>query len=75
MAIIERDINKSVFADKEELCRVMAEQNKKMGFVRVPGATAQTAREMMQDSGIRPEDNEATRELMRVRYGSEHQEG
>ena len=68
MAIAERELN-GLFADKDELRRLMAEENQKMGFVRVPGATAQKAREMMLNAGIHPEDNEATRELMRVRYG------
>jgi len=62
-------------ADKAELRRLMSEQNDKMGFVRILGATAQKAREMMLASGIHTEDNEATRELLRVPYGTDVQEG
>ncbi len=61
-------------ADKAALRRQMSEQNAKMGFVRVPGATAQKARELMLAVGIHPEDNEATQELLRARYGTDVQE-
>lgn len=74
MAIAERELT-SLLADKDELRRLMAEQNEKMGFVRVPGATAAQARAMMIADGIRPEDNEATRELMRARYGVDWPKG
>lgn len=73
MAIAERKV-RSLLADKGELRRLMAEQNEKMGFVRLPGATAQQARDMMLAAGIRPEDNGASRELMHVRYGDDSRE-
>lgn len=68
MAIIERDINKSVFADKDEVRRLVAEVNARMGFVPDPTATVQKVRAMMQAEGIRPEDNAFTTELIRMRY-------
>ena len=73
MAIAERKV-RGLLADKGEMRRLMAEQNEKMGFVRVPGATAQQARDMMLAAGIRPEDNGASRELMHVRYGDDSRE-
>lgn len=63
----------SLLADKSELRRLMTEQNKKMGFVRVAGATAQMARARMLAEGVRPEANEATQELKRARYGADEQ--
>ena len=62
---------KSLFADKDELRRIMAEQNEKMGFVPVPGATAEMAQAMSLAAGIRPEDNAGSREIMRMRYGDD----
>lgn len=44
-------------ADKEELRRIVAEQNAKTGFVPDPTATAQRARAKMLAQGVRPEDN------------------
>jgi len=73
MAIAEQEV-RSLLADKGELRRLMAEQNEKMGFVRIPGATAQQSRDMMLAAGIRPEDNGASRELMHVRYGDDSRE-
>lgn len=68
MAIIEREINKSVFADKDEVRRLVAEVNARMGFVPDPTATVEKVRAMMQAEGIRPEDNAFTTELLRMRY-------
>ncbi len=68
MAIIEREISKSVFADKDEIRRLVAEVNARMGFVPDPTATVQKVRAMMQAEGIHPEDNAFTTELMRMRY-------
>ncbi len=45
------------FLDKEPLRRVVAEQNRKMGFVPDPGATAEKAQAMSLALGIGPEDN------------------
>lgn len=67
MATIEREVN-AVFANKAEVRRLVAEVNERIGFVPDPTATPQKAREMMLANGVRPEDNEATRELMRMRY-------
>ncbi len=68
MPIIERDINKSVFADKDEIRRAIAEVNARMEFVPDPAATVEKVRAMMQAEGIHPEDNAFTAELMRMWY-------
>ena len=43
---------------------------RRIGFVPDPAATAQEARELMRAEGIRPEDNIASTEIIRMRYGS-----
>lgn len=68
MAIAEREINRSMFADKEEIRGLVAETNERMGFVPDPTATVDKVRAMMAAEGIRPEDNSFTAELMRMRY-------
>ncbi len=68
MAILERDVSKSVFADKAEVRRLVAETNERMGFVPDPTATVEKVRAMMAAEGIRPEDNVFITELMRMRY-------
>ena len=70
MAILERDVSKSVFADKEEARRLVAETNECMGFVPDPTATVEKVRAMMAVEGIRPEDNAFTTKLMRTRYSA-----
>jgi NTP pyrophosphatase (non-canonical NTP hydrolase) len=57
------------FADKQELNRIMDEVNERMGFVPDPDATPEKVQEMMLAEGVVPEDNEFSREIMRMRYG------
>jgi hypothetical protein len=57
MAQATKRTAKSLFADKKAIQRVVAEQNREMGFVKDPTATAERAQEMMLALGIRPEDN------------------
>jgi hypothetical protein len=66
MALAERDI-RPLFADKEHLKRLLETQDALMGFVPDPTATAQRAREMMLEDGIRPEDNEFSRGIIAMR--------
>ena len=56
MALAEREIQ-PFFADKAELRRIVEEQNKLMGFIPDPTATAAKSRAMSIALGIRPEDN------------------
>ncbi len=60
--------------DKKEVQRIMDEVNARMGFVPDPTTTAEKAREGQRASGIRAEDNAATRELMQMRYGDNWEE-
>ncbi len=55
MAVLEFDL-KSLFLDKEEIRRIVAEQNALSGFVPDPTATPQRARARMLALGVRPED-------------------
>ena len=71
MAVAERDIIKSMFANKDEIRQLVAEVNERMGFVPDPTATVEKIRAMMLAEGIRPEDNAFTTELMRMRYEEE----
>jgi hypothetical protein len=59
------------YADKEALNRLMDEIEQRMGFVPDRDATPQKARELMRADGVRPEDNGASREIMRMRYGDD----
>lgn len=47
----------TIHLDKKRLQQRIAEQNKVMGFIPDPEATAKRAREMMLKLGVRPEDN------------------
>lgn len=60
---------KPLLADKAALRRILEEQDKLTGFVVDPTATPQKAREMMIAQGIRPEDNEFSCEIRRMRDG------
>jgi hypothetical protein len=57
--------------NKEELNRRMDEIEARMGFVPAPDATIEKLREMLLAEGVRPEENELTRELLQMRYGEE----
>jgi hypothetical protein len=48
---------RSYFVDKKLIQRIVAEQNRLMGFVPDPTATAEKAQAMSLALGIRPEDN------------------
>ena len=45
------------FLDKKHIQQLVAEQNKQIGFVPDPKATARKAQEMALAQGVRPEDN------------------
>ena len=69
---------KPLFADRQALLKALEELNAATGFVPVPGATAQSARESMREimeaQGVRPEDNALSREMIARRYSDEEQE-
>jgi hypothetical protein len=57
--------------DKAELNRRMDEIEARMGFVPVPDATIERLWELLLAEGVRPQNNELTRELLQMRYGEE----
>ncbi len=70
MAIAENEIE-SLLLDKEEIRRIVAEQNAKSGFVPDPTATPQRARALVEAclraKGLRPEDNIFSRGIIEAR--------
>ena len=52
MAMLERDVSKSVFADKAEIRRLVAGTNKSMDFVPNPAATVEKVRALVAAEGI-----------------------
>ena len=67
MTTASKSRSSPLFADKKLIQAIVAEQNEAMGFVKDPTATPQKARAMMLALGIRPEDNEFSREIIRSR--------
>jgi hypothetical protein len=57
MAEPVREAKRRLFIDKAIIRKIVAEQNRRMGFVPDPTATPEKAQEMMLALGIRPEDN------------------
>lgn len=74
MAIIERDLDKSLFADKGEIGRLVAETNARMGFVVDPTVTAEQAQavtaEALRRNGFRPENDLGSCDIVRHRRGT-----
>jgi excisionase family DNA binding protein len=62
---------KALIADKAALRKILEEQDQLTGFVPDPAATPQRAREMTRADGIRPEDNIASRDIIRMREREE----
>jgi hypothetical protein len=54
--------------DKRLLKQAVAELNAQMGFEKDPEATPEKAQQMLLDAGVRPEDNIASCEILRMRY-------
>ena len=67
MTQVRKADHRAMFLDKTEIQRIVAEQNKLMGFVPDPTATAEKAQEMMRALGIRPEDNLGSRGIIAAR--------
>ncbi len=67
MAVVRKPDVSVLFADKEALRRLLEEQDASTGFVFDPTATPQKARALMLAEGVRPEDNEFSREIIRMR--------
>ncbi len=56
---------------REELCRLAQEIDARSGIVGEPTMTLSELHESMRAHGVRPEDNAASRDLMRMRYGDD----
>ena len=69
MAIKDPTEKKSMFVDKQYLRRKAEEMHAALGIQYDPNATVEQARELMLAEGVRPEDNSASREIYRMRYG------
>lgn len=82
MAILENELvaddlmaseRPSLFLDKTEIQRIVAEQNAKSGFVPDPTATAERAQALvgadLRARGLKPEDNVFSRGIITARDG------
>ncbi len=59
---------KSMFVDRQAVLRALAEHNAAVGFVPDNSVTIEELHANMVAEGIRPEDNEGTREMIALRY-------
>ncbi len=59
------------FVDKRILQQAMVELNARIGFIPDTAVTPEKVRAMMRADGIRPEENEFSREILRMRYEEE----
>lgn len=64
-----RDDVQSMVIPQEEMRKILEALDEEMGFVPDPTASVQRLRARQESEGIRPEDNAASRELYRMRYG------
>jgi hypothetical protein len=71
LAILQKTIPDNLFAEKEEIQRIVDELHRELGIVDDPTATAQRAREMMRASGIRPEENLISNGIIAAREGKQ----
>jgi len=67
MAVAPERQTRPRFLDKARLQRVVAEQDRIMGFVPHPDATPETIRAKMRACGVRAEDNLFSREIVAMR--------
>jgi hypothetical protein len=65
-----REGARTLLLDKKAIQKIVAEQNRRMGFVPDPTATAEKAQEMTRALGIRPEDNLFSRAIITAREES-----
>lgn len=67
MAVIPEQKPRAILLDKKRIQEIVAEQNRRMGFVPDPTATPQKARELMRSLGIKPEENLGSRGIIAAR--------
>jgi hypothetical protein len=68
MAEAARKKVRAFFIDKKRIQEIVAEQNRRMGFVPDPTATPEKAQAMTRALGIRPEENMLSRDIIAARY-------
>ncbi len=71
MAIASPTQPASKLLDKRVLQKLVADLDKRMGFVHDPTATGERSQAMMLAAGIRPEDRFLSSEIIRMRYERE----
>ena len=59
---------------RAELAELAREVNARAGIVGDPTMTAEELQASQRAHGVRPEDNGATRELLRMRYGDDYEQ-
>lgn len=67
MTILSMPPAGTLVADRTALLRMLEEQDTLTGFVPDPNATPVQVRQAMQAAGIRPQDNEFSREIIEAR--------
>lgn len=67
MAVARKTERRLLLMDQAKARRLADALNRRMGVVIDPTATAEKAQERMLAHGIRPEDNEFSREIIRLR--------
>ena len=75
MAAESKYVQSRLITDKKALQGLMDEIDVQAGIAHDPTATAQKARAMMRAQGVRAEANNASRELMQIRYGDDWEKG
>ena len=77
MVVVEKQEANQFFVSPElraELAKIAREVNAKAGITGEPTMTAEELQARQIANGIRPEDNGATRELLRMRYGDDYEQ-
>lgn len=59
---------------RAELAELAREVNARAGITGEPTMTAEELQASQRAHGVRPEDNGATRELLRMRYGDDYEQ-
>lgn len=71
MKTISKPMPKVSVSDRQALLRLAEEIDGQAGIVSDPQMSIAKLRELMKADGVRPEDNGASSELMRMRYGDD----
>jgi predicted metal-dependent RNase len=75
MAVAPKRMTRSLVLDKQYVRQLAEEMNRRIEFVPDPTATAEEAQALSIASGVRPEDNEFSTEIVRRRDRSLDEQG